>query len=416
MEAEYKTDIYIDDSSEVLEERISLIRERLSGFTGESVRTDLSDFFATAGSAVLSLADGKDGFSVSKPENDEILSFFADELMLKTPSDKKSICMAGETLLQLLFIYEESEEPSEKEAKDIVYSYLYDYAEELIDGSRSRSFFTELLFTERDDSFIRNGIVLFVGDRMKARILEVLKAGSKERQLRKDIPRAELTEHRKNSVSELFKKAALILTAVILTLSLASCGGKNDKSETTPEETEETREQYPETVAYVSDDEEVSGLFGVMHAHVLNVQDGEKDGLFVYTLRDKSDPENAWSLNSQDIGTVVAEVGRGKEVAVLFSGDMIEDTDNVEFIAILDDRNYKIKSVEGITVANMMSSFTLRAKDGREYTFLKDNCRVDRDALSTEGNGRVIVYYADCGDQELYPLRVYKVKDDSKDR
>lgn len=416
MEAEYKEEIYIDDSSEVINERLSLIRERLSAFTGESVREDLREFFVTAGKAVLKLSGGEKPDDISVPENESVLSFFADELSLKSPEYKKGICTAGETFLQLLFLYEESEEPDIKEVKDVVYSYLYDYAAEFIGGSQGENFLTEFLFTERDDRFIDTGISLFVGDRMKARILEVLKASGKKCTVRKSIPLSGLAEHKKNTVSELFKKASLLMTVLILAVSLTACGGRKEKEKTEETETEEQKEIYPETVSYVSEDEETTDYFGVMHATVLNVQDGEKDGLYVYTLRDESDPENAWALNSQDIGEIFAGMEKGKKVSVLFSGDMIEDTDNVEFIAILEDEKYKIRSVEGVTAANMMSSFSVKAKDGKEYTFLKDNCHVDRDALSTEGKSKVIVYYADCGAAELYPVRVYKVKDEKKDR
>lgn len=416
MEAEYNTDIYIDDSSEVIGERLSLIDERLSGFTGDSVKGDYRDFFISAANAVRSLITGGNPEPVAAPEDDGVLSFFADELSLKDTGHKKAVCMAGETLLQLLFLYEESEEPDRKEVRDVVYSYLYDYAEEFIGGSNGKSFITELLFTERDDDFINDGISLFVGDRMTARILEALRASGRKDTIRINVPGKGLTEHKRNNLTEFFKKASLLMTVLILAVSLTACGGKKNTEETTETETEETKEQYPETVAYVSEDEETRDMFGVMHALVLNVQKGDKDGLYVYTLRDESDPENAWSLNSQDIGDIVAEVERGKKVAVLFSGDMIDDADNVDFIAILDDRDYRIKSVEGVTATNMMSSFSVRAKDGKEYTFLKDHCRVDRDALSTEGNTKVIVYYADCGDVERYPVRVYKVKDEKKDR
>lgn len=413
METEYNTDIFIDSSAEVVEERISLIRERLACFDGDSVKADHRSFFVSAKEALTALIEGKKASEISLPENDRLLSFFACELALKEPCYRLGVCTAGETFLQLLFLYEESEEPDIKETTDVVYSYLYDYAGEFLDGGCGKNFLTELMFTERNDGFIHTGTALFVGDRMKARILEVLKAYDIKREVRKNIPSEELSEHRKNTLSELFGKASLILVSLLLALSLTACGGKNKKTEPAQAETEETKEQYPETVAYVSENDGTEECFGVMHATVLNVQDGDKDGLYVYTLRDESDPENAWSLNSQDIGDIVAEVERGKKVSVLFSGDMIEDADNVEFIAILDDRNYRIKTIEGITSANMMSSFSVKAKNG-EYTFIKDNCHVDRDALSTGGNSRVIVYYADSGDAELYPVRVYKVKDEKK--
>lgn len=416
MEAEFNTDIYIDDSSEVIEERLLLIRERLSCFTGESIKSEHAEFFKQTCGLVLGLIDGIKTDINCDLDNDGVLAFFAGELSLKEPQYKKAVCMAGETLIQLLYLYEESVEPDKKEVKDVVYSYLYDYAEEFICGECGRSFFSELLFTERNDGFISSGISLFVGDRMKAKILQALKASNKKCVIRKNVPLEGLSEHKKNTVAELFKKASLLMLSLLLVLTMASCGGKKEKEETSETETEEEKEIYPGTVAYVSEDEETHDLFGVMHALVLNVQNGEKDGLYVYTLRDESDPENAWALNSQDIGVVVAEVERGKKVSVLFSGDMIDDADNVEFIAILEDRDYKIKSIEGVTVTNMMSSFSVKGKDSKEYSFLKDNCRVDRDALSTEGNSKVIVYYADCGAVEHYPVRVYKVKDEKKDR
>ena len=54
-----------------------------------------------------------------------------------------------------------------------------------------------------------------------------------------------------------------------------------------------------------------------------------------------------------------------------------------------------------------MSTFTVLTDGGEEITFLKDNCMVDENALSSDSGDHVIVYYADGGELGNFPARVF---------
>ena len=478
-----ETTIRIDDSREVYAERLELCVLRSAAFDAE--RPELTDcgFFAEAFDLLEQKRTGEPApkepaapeetshkagcEGQTKRENGELcqpeelcrLAGFWMEELAGIPALTEGGCIedlviAWETTLQLLFEAEsalaEQRQITGKEFRDILYSYSYDYAEEFLLRDREaakagrnvpRRFVTELAeaaangTADRLSPHARRGVLLFFGDRMKARILEAMeKSGEKqtgsavgketEAEGKKTFqsPAAEgveapqpvaeipgLSAHQKKSLSELFAKAALLFAVALLLFSLSACG-KKDREEETEEAPTEAEYSYPGTVYYESEDGSIRDRFGVMHATVLDVQDGERDGLYVYTLRDEQDPDNIWCLYSQEIGSIVAEMNGGKKVAVLFSGDIVNDPDGLEFIAILNDAPYAIKKAEGTTVANMMTSFTVRTGKGVELNFIKDNCKVDRDALSTDNSSRVLIFYADCGGDK-YPVRVYKSAD-----
>ena len=56
-----------------------------------------------------------------------------------------------------------------------------------------------------------------------------------------------------------------------------------------------------------------------------------------------------------------------------------------------------------------MSTFTLITGSGEDITFIKDNCRIEDGAMSTDSGDSVVVYYADGGELGNYPLRIYSL-------
>lgn len=441
-----ETAIRIDDSSEAYAERLELCVLRSAAFDAGRPELPGSAFFAEAfrllenrrtGSGEQLSAENvpEEGPTAEETESGRLFSFWLEELRgipaLQEGGCVQDLVIAWETTLQLLFEAESAlaeERPvNGKELRDILYACQYDYAEEFLQrdfrGSREgravpRRFVTELaaaFLSGNGDTLsphAQEGIRLFFGSRLKARLLEAVeKSGEKAAAADTGkVPEIRgLAAHQKKTLAEFFAKAVLFMLLAVLPVSAAGCGKKNEEEETPAAETEAVYD-YPGTVYYENEDRTVTDRFGVMHATVLDVQDGEKEGLYVYTLRDEQDPDNAWCLYSQDVGSIVAEMNGGKKVAVLFSGDIVNDPDSVEFIAILDEAPYSIKKAEGTTVANMMNSFSVRTDKGVELNFIKDNCKVDRDALSTDRDSRVLIYYADCG-VEKYPVRVYKSAD-----
>ena len=134
------------------------------------------------------------------------------------------------------------------------------------------------------------------------------------------------------------------------------------------------------------------------------------DSSTVYSFKDKNDPDNAWSVTGLEIGYIEAELAAGTDVVILFHGDMVRNTEDVEFIAVLPDGGYTLKRIFGVTTANMMSSFTVQTGDGTQIQLIKDNCRIDNGAMTRDSGDPVIVYYADGGELGCYPLRVYEGK------
>lgn len=174
-------------------------------------------------------------------------------------------------------------------------------------------------------------------------------------------------------------------------------------------ETEISSEQYEESIAVSNVNEAASPYYGIMYASVMDINGSQGDSSTVYSFRDKSDPENVWSVTELEIGAIEAEISEGADVALLFHGDVIRDSENIEFIAVLPDGSYTLKRTEGITLSNTMSTFTLITGSGEDITFIKDNCRIEDGAMSTDSGDSVVVYYADGGELGNYPLRIYSL-------
>ncbi len=167
-------------------------------------------------------------------------------------------------------------------------------------------------------------------------------------------------------------------------------------------------ETYPETVKAYGVNEEISPYFGIMHAVLLDIQKDKDSGEVLYTFQDIKDPENAWAIPEIEIGSVNAEMKRGNEVVLLFNGDIINESEEVEFISILPEAEYNIKRAEGITDSNVISSFKLITKDGNEISFIKDNCLMEDGVMQENSGESVVVYYAESkADGSNYPLKIY---------
>lgn len=219
----------------------------------------------------------------------------------------------------------------------------------------------------------------------------------------------------------IYKKAAAAAFIIMLGALLTACGGRSSTAssgdtigtagaEETSAEEPQFEGSYEESVAVSGVNEEASPYYGIMYVSVLDVNGNVGESKTVYSFRDKSDPENAWSVTGLEIGYIEAEITAGADVAILFHGDVIRDGENLEFIAILPDGEYAIKRAEGTTLSNTMSAFTLSTAGGAEIAFLKDNCRIEDGAMNTDSGDNVVVYYADGGELGNFPIRIYAAK------
>lgn len=166
----------------------------------------------------------------------------------------------------------------------------------------------------------------------------------------------------------------------------------------------EITETYPETVA--SEGSESTEYFGIMHATVTGaVKEGD---VTVYSFSDKNDPENVWSVPGTELGDILIDPVSGAETAILFCGDMMRDSENVDFVVMLPEGEYEILKAEGVTTENAMSTFAISTSSGEEIFFLKDNCRIEDGSLEQDSGDHIVVYYARSKeDGTCYPFRVY---------
>ena len=95
-------------------------------------------------------------------------------------------------------------------------------------------------------------------------------------------------------------------------------------------------------------------------------------------------------------------------MVILFHGDIVKDAEELEFIAVLPDGNYSLKQAEGTTLSNTMSVFALETTDNNTIEFIKDNCKMDEDAMKSDSGDKIKVYYADGGELGNFPLRIVK--------
>ena len=164
-------------------------------------------------------------------------------------------------------------------------------------------------------------------------------------------------------------------------------------------------ETYPETLA--SEEGEERDFFGIMHATITEVIT-EEGGTMIYTFMDKNDTENVWAIPSIELGDVLIDPVSGTDTAILFCGDIINDSDNVDFVVMLPEGEYDVERASGVTTENAMSTFAISTDGGEELIFLKDNCEIEEGSLENDSGDRITVYYARSReDGSCYPFKVY---------
>lgn len=185
-------------------------------------------------------------------------------------------------------------------------------------------------------------------------------------------------------------------------------GGFEENAESSKNLSLSAQSTYIQTITVAEKElsEGESPYFGIMQVSVLDVNGNVGESSTVYSFKDKQDPENILSVTGMEIGDIEADMSEGNDVVVLFNGDIVNDAENVRFIAVLTDGEYKLKEAEGTTSYNNMSVFTLETKDG-SIQFLKDNCKIDENALKSDSGEKLKVYYADGGELGNFPLRIF---------
>ena len=193
--------------------------------------------------------------------------------------------------------------------------------------------------------------------------------------------------------------AAFALAASILA---AGCGKKETASTETTAETsaveESTEASTEETEESTQEETEESEAQEAAQYHMLQgtiVKMGAEGNVF--TLQ--ADDGNSYDIGLTDIRDVEVELAQDVHIAIAYIGEVLggpeaaalEDVTLV--VALPEQEEWTITTETGTTTANAMSTFSIKTEDGRELSFMKDNCPIEEGALAADSGDAVEVTY-----------------------
>ena len=118
--------------------------------------------------------------------------------------------------------------------------------------------------------------------------------------------------------TELRKRLLSLLMLMAAALLLTGCFGRSSSEEEAegeeitetadPEEQEEMEGEYAGTVAAREAAADESPYYGIMYATILDINGSGNDSSTVYSFKDKSDPDNAWSVTGLEVGDIETEL------------------------------------------------------------------------------------------------------------
>lgn len=207
----------------------------------------------------------------------------------------------------------------------------------------------------------------------------------------------------------MMKRHSLIITAAALCGAVvlgAGCGKKPAEqppetavaSQAAPEETTkapETAAQPEETTAPQAEEK-----YHMLQGTVTKVTgDGS-----VFTL--SGDDGKDYDISRSSIKDVEAEIAENVQIAIAYIGGPLGELKDVTLVVALPEQEeWSILTETGVTTANAMSSFTVKTDDGRELSFLKDNCPIEDGALAGDSGDEVLVTYVNSQGVN-YPVEI----------
>lgn len=131
----------------------------------------------------------------------------------------------------------------------------------------------------------------------------------------------------------------------------------------------------------------------------------EEDGS-VFTLQ--ADDGKEYEISLSDIRDVEVEIAADVQIAIAYIGEPLGKLEEVELVVALPEQEeWTIFTEKGITTSNAMSSFSMKTEDGRELSFLKDNCPVEEGALAGDSGDSIRVIYV-TSEGMNFPVEIEK--------
>ena len=185
------------------------------------------------------------------------------------------------------------------------------------------------------------------------------------------------------------------MTALFLMTAMAGCGKKEEtvQTETTQAETTETSEE--ETTQEESRPEETTQEAAERY-HMLRgtVTEESRDGSRFSLLADTG---VTYEISLDQIRDVEEEIEPEVQIAIAYIGEELESQEDLEQVDLVvvfpEQEEWTITTETGTTTANAMSTFSMKTEDGRELSFMKDNCPIEEGALAADSGDAVEVTY-----------------------
>ena len=150
----------------------------------------------------------------------------------------------------------------------------------------------------------------------------------------------------------------------------------SSETETTPAQTEEPAE---------------AGRYHMLQGTVILADDGKE-----------------YEISLSDIRDVETEIAEDVQIAIAYIGEPLGKLEDVDLVVALPEQEeWTISTEEGTTTANAMSSFAMKTADGRELSFLKDNCPIEDGALSEDSGDSIWVTYV-TSEGMNFPVEIVK--------
>ena len=205
------------------------------------------------------------------------------------------------------------------------------------------------------------------------------------------------------------RRQVYMTTAAVMAAMLfaSACSKKNEPAPTASSQTETATEPAakPSETETAQDQTEAPKESARYHMLQGTITRAEEDGS-VFTLQ--ADDGKDYDIRLSDIRDVETQIAPDVQIAIAYIGDPLGDLEDVDLVVALPEQEeWTIITEEGTTTANAMSSFTMETADGRELSFIKDNCPIEDGPLSSDSGDNVKVTYV-TSDETNFPVEIRK--------